>query len=115
MILPWPPTVNTYYTVVRGRKILSKKGRLYGPLVALAVADEPKGREGPLLVKIVAHPPDRRKRDLDNLLKPVLDGLQKAGMYADDSQIDRLEITRGDIIKGGRLDLWIAEYAREKM
>jgi len=27
--LPWPPTVNTYYTVARGRKILSKKGRAY--------------------------------------------------------------------------------------
>lgn len=39
-------------------------------------------------------PPDRRKRDLDNLLKSLLDGLEGAGVFKDDAQIDDLQIVR---------------------
>ena len=41
-----------------------------------------------------AFPPDRRRRDLDNLLKPALDALQHAGVYEDDSQVDWLVARR---------------------
>lgn len=60
-----------------------------------------------LALHIVAFPPDRRKRDLDNLPKGVLDTLTKAETWIDDSQIDDLRITRGHVVKGGMLHLYI--------
>lgn len=50
-----------------------------------------------------AFPPDRRRRDLDNLQKPVLDVLQHAGVYEDDSQIDLLITRRREVVPEGRL------------
>jgi crossover junction endodeoxyribonuclease RusA len=56
-----------------------------------------------------AFPPDRRRRDLDNLQKPVLDALEHAGIYEDDSQIDLLLTRRRDVVAGGRLDVQVDE------
>lgn len=42
------------------------------------------------------HPRSKRKFDLDNTLKAILDALMKAGMYDDDSQIEYIEIARGN-------------------
>jgi Holliday junction resolvase RusA-like endonuclease len=47
---------------------------------------------GDVALSIVAHPPNRRKRDLDNLLKAPLDAMAHAGVYDDDGQIVRLSI-----------------------
>jgi Holliday junction resolvase RusA-like endonuclease len=38
---------------------------------------------------------------LDNTLKAILDALMKAGMYNDDSQIDYIEVFRGDPVDKG--------------
>lgn len=38
--------------------------------------------------------PDKRRRDIDNLLKPVNDALTKAGIIADDSLIDYERVMR---------------------
>jgi crossover junction endodeoxyribonuclease RusA len=53
-----------------------------------------------LSVSILAYPPDRRKRDLDNVLKSLLDALMHAGVYSDDSQIDKLTISRNKPLDG---------------
>jgi len=57
-------------------------------------------KEDRLSVFIEAFPPDKRKRDLDNVLKSLLDALQHAGVYADDCQIDRLSIIRKSPLNG---------------
>jgi len=36
-----------------------------------------KPMAGMLAVKVRAYPPDRRKRDIDNIQKPLLDALEK--------------------------------------
>lgn len=51
-------------------------------------------KDARLSVTIYAYPPDRRKRDLDNILKCLLDSLEKAQVFVDDSQIDELIIRR---------------------
>ena len=49
---------------------------------------------GRVAVYVEAHPPDKRRRDLDNLWKGVLDAMQHAQVYVDDNQVDDLHIVR---------------------
>lgn len=55
-----------------------------------------------------AFPPDRRRRDLDNILKCTQDSLAHAGVYKDDSQIDLLTVRRRDLAPGGLINVQIA-------
>lgn len=101
--IPWPPSVNSYYRTVQGRTLLSKRGRLYKESVLRAVLTQ-RGQirtTQRLEVDIMLHPPDRRRRDLDNLCKAIQDAMQNAGVFIDDSQIDKLALTRSTIEKGG--------------
>ena len=60
---------------------------------------------------ILAKPPDRRRRDLDNILKALLDSIVHAGVIEDDSQIDEIQITRGDVVADGAVVVRI--YGRD--
>jgi len=110
--LPYPPSVNTYWRAIgRGRVIISKKGREYRQEVVCEVT---RGRgaqtlEGRLSVDIEAWMPDKRRRDLDNILKATLDGMVHAGLMLDDEQIDDLRIRRAGVEKPGRLEVKIVE------
>ena len=53
-------------------------------------------------MEITIHPPDKRRRDIDNVQKALLDALQHGGAYGDDSQIVRLTIEKGDPLDGGK-------------
>jgi len=57
---------------------------------------------GPLSVEVLLYPPDRRRRDLDNTLKGLLDALEHAGVYLDDSLIERLSVEKRDVVEGGK-------------
>jgi len=79
--------------------VLSRDGRRYREAVAGLVwrhlCQEGEGvcfGESDLEVAIEAYPPDRRRRDLDNLLKPILDALQYAELFTDDSQVRAITI-----------------------
>lgn len=110
--LPYPPTVNTYWRMFQNRMIISKKGRRYRNAVNDVIMRR-KVASGPLTgrlrVVITATMPDKRRRDLDNLNKAVLDGLQNAGVYQDDNQIDELTVIRGEVKRPGWLDIKIIE------
>lgn len=103
IVLPWPPSVNSCWRTVNGRTMVSKKGRIYKQAATRAVlaAGANKHLPGRLRVKLTAYPPDRRRRDIDNLTKLALDSMQVAGVYLDDSQIDELTIIRAEVEKGG--------------
>jgi crossover junction endodeoxyribonuclease RusA len=64
-------------------------------------------------MSIEVSPPDKRTRDLDNLLKGPLDALAHAGVYTNDRQINDLRIYRGNVIKGGRLTVFIEAIEEE--
>lgn len=108
--LPWPPTSNHYWRhqVVKGRAriFLGSKGKAYRQHVALLT--RPLGLSGSLSVCITAHPPDNRKRDLDNLQKSLLDSITCAGVWQDDSQIMHLSITMGVKRKDGGVTVRIS-------
>jgi len=96
MVLPWPPTVNTYWRSVAGRVLISAAGRQYREAIADLALTERWKRHGSdrLKVEIEAWAPDKRRRDLDNVLKSLLDSLTHAGVWDDDSQVDDLRIYR---------------------
>ena len=110
MTLPWPPSVNTYWRNFDGRMIISARGRDYRETVGdqMTLQKMVKHFKGQLKVEIEAFRPDKRRRDLDNLLKATLDGLAHAGVYEDDSQIVDLRIYWAKDI-GGMLKIKIEE------
>ena len=110
LVMPWPPSVNTYWRMVKGRMIISKQGRDYRASVADQVMLQRGGKNFscPLKVTIEAWRPDNRRRDLDNLLKAVLDALAHAGVYVDDSLIVDLRIYWAKDV-GGMLKINISE------
>ncbi len=110
LTLPWPPSMNTYWRTFQGRMIISAKGRDYRKAVAEQVMLQAGALnyQGKLRVQIEAFRPDNRRRDLDNLLKAVLDGCTHAGVWEDDSNIVDLRIYWADTI-GGMLKLKVSE------
>jgi crossover junction endodeoxyribonuclease RusA len=108
--LPFPPSVNTYWRSVNGRMLISKNGRRYRDEVVL-IARGGRVMLDRLSVRIIVHPPDQRQRDLDNLPKSILDALEHAGVYADDSQIDELYIKRAEVIRGGKVVVTVLPIA----
>ena len=110
--LPWPPSVNHYYRRVGPRTLISREGREYRRAICGLLAGsgnrEPP-RTGRIALAMDAFPPDRRRRDLDNLLKSTQDSLAHAGAFEDDSQIDMLIVRRCAPRKPGHADIQILD------
>lgn len=94
--LPWPPTSNTYWRRRGHVYFVTKKGIDYRNNTIYACLNYRNyfKEDERLKISIEAFPPDKRRRDLDNILKCLLDSLQHAQVYKDDSQIDELHIYR---------------------
>lgn len=109
--LPYPPSMNTYWRQFRGRAILSARGREFRNEVVASILQhgKPKTLTSRLRVMMELSPPDRRRRDIDNVVKPTLDALAHAGVYADDCQIDELRVLRGPVVSDGSLLVVIEE------
>ena len=90
--LPWPPSVNRYYRHVGPRVLISREGRKYRMMVVSRLGGHFKKLSGAVSFAVECYPPDRRRRDLDNLLKCLQDSVTAAGVLDDDSQIKRLEM-----------------------
>lgn len=104
--LPWAPSVNRYW----GNRVIVPRDRSKKPFVHTFIgqAGTTFRRDVQALVRqkygffrpshaifqvdleLVA--PDRRARDIDNVLKAALDALTHAGIWADDSQVRKLSI-----------------------
>ncbi len=98
--LPWPPSINHYWRHTKNGHYISRGGILYRETVFYSCLKYQGQFDefSRLSVLIDAYPPDRRKRDLDNVLKALLDSLQKAKIYKDDGQIDYLAIKRNSAL-----------------
>jgi len=111
--LPWPPSTNTYWRhptrgALAGRHLISEAGRQYRATVQQQlVTTFNKPITGRLGIEIKASPPDNRRRDLDNILKALLDSITHAGVIEDDSQFDAIAIARLPSEKPGRVDVTI--------
>lgn len=106
--LPYPPTINHYYGVRGKGRYIKPEGLAFRKAVAdvVQMVNPIAGKVG---IHILVFPPDKRKRDLDNVLKALLDALTHAGAWVDDSQIWDLQITRGDNKEGGGTIAYITD------
>ena len=114
--IDWPPSVNHYWERGKnGRMFIGKRGIAFRKSVKLAVM-QIIGNSEPLTChlscRIMAYPPDKRRRDIDNILKATLDALEKSGVYKDDSQIKDLRIIMNEPVRSGRLEIAIKEIEK---
>jgi len=109
--LPWPVSTNSYYRNVGRRTLISAQGRAYKKAVwALLREQRVLQLKGRLEVDVLLIMPDKRRRDIDNFGgKSLLDALEYGGAFTDDSQIDKLTITRGDVESPGAAIVTICE------
>jgi len=102
LTLPYPPTGNHSYATVGKRRVLTDRASRFRKVVASEVlAQRSRQLAGDVQVSITLHPPDRRRRDIDNPVKPLLDALTMAGVWSDDSQVRRLRVEFGERTPGG--------------
>lgn len=108
--LPYPPSINHYYVhTARGVK-LGDKGHTYRR-DAVFLLHKYRGAypDKKLAVTINVFPPDKRKRDIDNILKCLLDAMEYANVYENDNQIDMLTVIRRQHVPNGCVQIWITE------
>ncbi|WP_018694250.1 RusA family crossover junction endodeoxyribonuclease [Algicola sagamiensis] len=123
LTLPYPPTVNHYwqsFTAWRaGKKIVKKtlsvKAKKFVNDVHFHVVKEKAAKRyaTPVEINIGVYLPDKRKRDLDNLLKGLFDALTKARVIEDDSLIHSFSIQRLGIESPGRIELTVTPIEGE--
>lgn len=111
--LPFPPSTNHIWRHFRGRTVLSAAGRRFRQQVcAILNAAAVRPMEGKLCCSVTVYPPDRRRRDIDNLLKSLLDALQRGGAFPDDSQIVWLITVKATPVVGGRVLVKLSPLSR---
>ncbi|MFO0911484.1 MAG: RusA family crossover junction endodeoxyribonuclease [Pirellulales bacterium] len=110
--LALPPSQNHIWRRVGNRTILSRRGRQFRKEVCDFLRSQGvRPMSGPLEIMVDVYPPDRRRRDLDNYFKSLLDALAHGGAYHDDSQLERIVIRRRSVVPGGKVRVVIKEYS----
>lgn len=106
-ILPYPKglTVNNYWKTGRNGIYVNPLVKRYKGIVWQTLINSFRLGERALRMQLKVYPPDRRIRDLDNVLKAVCDALQFAQVYKNDSQIEQLFVVRKEVIKDGKLEV----------
>ena len=95
LVLPWPPSANHYWKRNGARYFIAPAGVQFRVEVkARCAALGVKPLAGQVAMTVTLVPGDRRRRDIDNVLKPLLDALTHAGAWLDDSQVARLVVER---------------------
>ena len=111
--LPYPPSINSYYGRKRNGSVFIKKPGLEFRErvmeVLKPVFNNRDAYEGELQVWVEVYVPDRRRRDLDNISKALMDAITHSGVWEDDSQIADLRFVRGGMEKPGYVRLHIGE------
>ena len=104
--LPLPPSVNRLWRSNRGRVHRA------APYVAWLkeagwslLRQRPKRLTGWVRISIAAGLPDRRRRDLDNLLKTILDLLVAHQVIETDADVAALDARWDELVPGGRVRL----------
>ncbi len=113
--LPYPPSINKYWTSrltnqvnpATGKriKIVSRTKQvvkyMHDAYYLLKSQNLNSIDSKHLRVEFYIYPPDKKMRDIDNLVKSLQDVLQYAGIYKNDYFIDELLVKRCRVVKHG--------------
>lgn len=113
--LPYPPSLNRYYAPFRGRPTITPVGRAYRQRVTEILTPQFEHIDNyatELQVWVEVMLPDRRRRDLDNLNKALLDAITHSGVWEDDSLIHDLRLVKVGVERPGFVRLHIAEITK---
>jgi crossover junction endodeoxyribonuclease RusA len=111
--LPYPPSVNDYWKFNRsfGSVYIAKEGKVFRENVLIEwrrqTGDVTFGGGHRLAMRVEVVFPDKRDRDLDNILKATLDALQYAGAYQNDKHIKLLIVENSRVESPGWIDVTI--------
>ena len=91
--LPYPPSANRMWRHVGSKVLRSAEYERWRKDVTTLIRAETRGGmvKGPYALTLRIGRKDRRRRDLDNLIKPLNDALVLAGAVADDSDCQQLQ------------------------
>lgn len=115
--IPYPPSANRLWRNVGGKTIKSEEYRLWLDAASWEIrAQRPRRVDGPYTLEIIADAPDRRGRDIDNLIKPISDVLKLAGVYADDKAARKVSAEWSDAApaKGAQVRATVTPTSTEK-
>jgi crossover junction endodeoxyribonuclease RusA len=102
--LPLPPSVNRLWRTGRGRVYRSPRYDAWCKAAGWELnIQRPARIAGPVTVTIAAGRPDRRRRDVDNLGKALLDLLTVHRVIEDDSRVVSLSSRWDAAIAPGRI------------
>ena len=108
--LPYPPSTNRLWRITGKRMYRSKKYLEWMGECALALELENRPNiDYRFNIEIVVGRPDRRRRDLDNLSKPILDCLQHCRIVKDDCLNQRMTLMWTNEFEGAKVTIWRAE------
>ena len=97
LTLPYPPSSNSIWRAYAGRNIASASYRAWQKdALGSLLGQRWPVVTGPYAITITAERPDKRRRDVANLEKPVSDALVKAGVVRDDSDAQRVTLQWSD-------------------
>lgn len=96
--LPVPPTSNNLFVNNRrtGGRFPSSKYQAWKKKAEACFQGIDKPLEGRIHAVYRFVFPDKKRRDIENFCKAVSDFLSRHKVFNDDSQIDRLELIRGE-------------------
>jgi crossover junction endodeoxyribonuclease RusA len=100
----YPPSVNNYYVKTRNGVHISAAGKRFRKAVIQDVKEQLAGLDiidHKVTVDLIFWIPDKRRRDIDNLVKPIFDAITHADLWTDDCQVDQFTAYRGELVKGG--------------
>ena len=113
--LPWPPRELNPNAHVHWTRSAEAKQTAKAQGCCLTMNTEHTGIAPEMEATYTFHPPDKRKRDIDNFLasmKHYQDGVC-AALGIDDSRIKRTVIEWGAVVKGGKVVLRLEEADNE--
>lgn len=102
-----PPSVNHYWIAKGKKRALSQKAMEFHNYVRTIVPMLMTDMR--LKLEVTFYFPDRKTRDIDNYLKATIDSLVKCQFCLDDEQFDVLHVKRGEMVKGGLIEIKVWE------